>query len=60
MEDLFQSIKKENEDLAKKIPLLRNKQIFNSKELESYSFNKKYPNKVCIKILKTVKGEYSY
>ena len=51
MEDLFNKIKYENENLIKKIPLLKNKQIVNSKELERYSSNKKYPKTVDINTL---------
>jgi len=46
MEEIFNKIKADNEMLAKKIPSLKNKQIFNSRELEVYSFNKKYPHTV--------------
>jgi len=46
MEEVFNNIKSENETLAKKIPTLKYKQIFNSKELEAYSFNRKFPHKV--------------
>jgi len=46
MEAYFKQLKSENDALSKKIPLLKNEKIVFSKKLESYSFNKKYPNKV--------------
>ena len=46
MEEVFNKIKIDNENLVKKIPLLKNKQISISKDLEAYSFNRKFPHKV--------------
>ena len=46
MELEFNRLKKENESLLKKIPLLKNKKLVNTKEVESYIHNKKYPFKV--------------
>ena len=46
LEENIQKIRAENEDLNKKIKLLKNKQSFQSRELEVYNRDKEYPTKV--------------
>ena len=46
MEENIQKIRADNEDLNKKIKLLKNKQSFQSRELEVYNRDKEYPTKV--------------
>jgi hypothetical protein len=46
LEENIQKIRADNEDLNKKIKLLKNKQSFQSRELEVYNRDKEYPTKV--------------
>lgn len=46
MEEQIANFKKENSELTKKVRVLKNTQIIQSKELEVWNMNKKHPNKI--------------
>jgi hypothetical protein len=63
MEDQIEKLKKENSENSKKVRVLKNTQILQSKELEVCSVNKKYPQKISeyteeVKKLVAKKHEY--